>query len=50
MLYVCEAKTKEQRKLELAKSSFQFKRSMQLMNLIVRKNPIILRKMMYMKK
>ena len=36
MLYVCEAKTKEQRKLELAKSSFQFKRSMQQMNLIVR--------------
>lgn len=35
-LYVCEAKTKEQRRLELAKSSYQFKRSMQLMNLIVR--------------
>jgi polyadenylate-binding protein len=35
-IYVCEAKTKEQRRLELAKSAYQFKRSMQLMNLIVR--------------
>ena len=35
-LYVCEAKTKEQRRLELAKSAYQFKRSMQHMNLIVR--------------
>ena len=35
-MYVCEAKTKEQRRLELTKSAYQFKRSMQLMNLIVR--------------
>lgn len=35
-MYVCEAKTKEQRQLELARSAYQFKRSMQLMNLIVR--------------
>lgn len=35
-LYVAEAKSKEQRKEELARSSFQFKRSMQLLNLIVR--------------
>lgn len=35
-LYVCEAKTKEQRKQELERSAFQFKRSMQQMNLIVR--------------
>jgi polyadenylate-binding protein len=35
-LYVCEAKTKEQRRLELEKSAYQFKRSMKLFNLIVR--------------
>ena len=35
-MYVCEAKTKEKRRLELAKSAYQFKRSIQLMNLIVR--------------
>ncbi len=35
-LYVGEAKTKEQRRLDLAKSAYQFKRSMQHMNLIVR--------------
>ena len=35
-LYVAEAKSKEQRREELARSAFQFKRSMQLLNLIVR--------------
>lgn len=35
-LYVAEAKSKEQRQLELAKSTYQWKRSMQLLNLIVR--------------
>lgn len=35
-LVVCEFKTKEQRRMELEKTSYQFKKSMQLMNLIVR--------------
>ena len=35
-LYVVEAKTKQQRKAELERSSYQFKRSMQMLNLIVR--------------
>lgn len=34
--YVVEAKTKQQRKSELEKSSYQFKRSMYMLNLIVR--------------
>jgi RNA recognition motif-containing protein len=35
-LYVREAKTKEQRELELQKSTYQFKKSMQLLNLVVK--------------
>lgn len=35
-LYVREAKTKEQRKLELVKSTYQFKKSMQMLNLVVK--------------
>jgi len=35
-LYVVEAKSKQQRKAELERSSYQFKRSMQMLNLIVR--------------
>ena len=35
-LYVREAKTKEQRTMELQKSTYQFKKSMQLLNLVVK--------------
>ena len=35
-LYVREAKTKEQRTIELQKSTYQFKKSMQLLNLVVK--------------
>ena len=35
-LYVCEAKSKLQRKAELERSAYLFKRSMQMLNLIVR--------------
>lgn len=35
-MIVCEFKTKKQRAIELEKSTFQFKRSMHLLNLIVR--------------
>lgn len=35
-LYVREAKTKEQRALELQKSTYQFKKSMQMLNLVVK--------------
>lgn len=31
-----EAKTKEQRNMELQKSTYQFKKSMQLLNLVVK--------------
>jgi RNA recognition motif-containing protein len=35
-LYVCEAKSKEQRQLELQKKSLTFKKSMQFLNLFVK--------------
>ena len=35
-LYVREAKSKEQRRLELAKKTYQFKKSMMMLNLIVK--------------
>ena len=38
-VYVSEFKSKQQRQLELAKSTYQWKRSMQLLNLIVRNVP-----------
>lgn len=36
MLYVREAKSKEQRELEIAKKTYQFKKSMMYLNLLVR--------------
>jgi len=36
VLYVREAKSKEQRELEIAKKTYQFKKSMMYLNLLVR--------------